>query len=222
MVSRTRTPVARSTRSLSDSRCWTLKAPMTLMPAAISSSTSCHRFRFRLPGTLVCASSSTTATSGLRARMASTSISSTWTPRYSMLRRGTTSRPSMSAAVSSATVRLHEADHHVDPALAQRVGLLQHPVGLPHPRCEADVQLEPSALPLAHQGQELVRPLLWAVADGGHGVRMADLPPRSGAPNCRSRARLRTSTFTRGSPRTNRSRRSSCDSTRARTRSSLT
>ena len=37
---------------------------------------SCHRLALRLPGTLVWASSSTSATSGRRARMASTSISS--------------------------------------------------------------------------------------------------------------------------------------------------
>ena len=39
-VSRTTTPVARSTRSFRLSRCWMLRAPITLMPASSSSSTS--------------------------------------------------------------------------------------------------------------------------------------------------------------------------------------
>ena len=60
-VSRCRTPVIRSTSSLSDSRCWMLMVVMTSMPAASSSSTSWARFSCRLPGTLVCASSSTKA-----------------------------------------------------------------------------------------------------------------------------------------------------------------
>ena len=70
------TPVIRSTTSLSDSRCWMLTVEITSMPAASSSSTSCQRFSLREPGTLVWASSSTSATSGRRARTASTSISS--------------------------------------------------------------------------------------------------------------------------------------------------
>ena len=37
---------------------------MTSMPASSSSSTSCHRFSLRDPGTFVWASSSTSATSG--------------------------------------------------------------------------------------------------------------------------------------------------------------
>ena len=76
IVSRCLTPVMRSTTSLSDSRCWMLSVEMTSMPAASSSSTSCQRFALREPGTLVWASSSTSACAGLRARMASTSISS--------------------------------------------------------------------------------------------------------------------------------------------------
>ena len=74
---------------------------ITSMPAASSSSTSCHRFSLREPGTFVCASSSTSATFGRRARSASTSISSKDEPRYSMRRRGTTSRSSICAAVFS-------------------------------------------------------------------------------------------------------------------------
>ena len=53
-----------------------LTVEMTSMPASSSSNTSWYRFSFRLPGTLVCASSSTNATFGCRASAASTSISS--------------------------------------------------------------------------------------------------------------------------------------------------
>ena len=63
-------------------------------------STSSHRFSWRDPGTLVWASSSTRATSGRRAMIASTSISSNVVPRYSMCARGTTSRPTSCAQSS--------------------------------------------------------------------------------------------------------------------------
>ena len=56
---------------------------ITVMPASSSASTSSQRFSCREPGTFVCASSSTSATSGRRARIASTSISSNVVPRYS-------------------------------------------------------------------------------------------------------------------------------------------
>ena len=65
---------------------------MTLVPWSSSQITSSHRLARWEPGTLACASSSTMATSGSRRTMASTSISSSVTPRYSMRRRGTTSR----------------------------------------------------------------------------------------------------------------------------------
>ena len=74
---------------------------MTWIPSARISWTSWYRFGFRLPGTLVCASSSMRATWGFRARTASRSISSRTTPRYSWRRRGTTSSPSISFAVSA-------------------------------------------------------------------------------------------------------------------------
>ena len=81
IVSRCLMPVICSTTSLSDSRCWMLSVEMTSIPASSSSSTSCQRFSLREPGTFVCASSSTSATSGRRARTASTSISSNVVPR---------------------------------------------------------------------------------------------------------------------------------------------
>src|SRR3989339_831943 len=74
---------------------------MTWIPSARMSWTSWYRLGFRFPGTLVCASSSMRATWGFRARTASRSISSRTTPRYSWRRRGTTSRPSISFAVSA-------------------------------------------------------------------------------------------------------------------------
>ena len=58
-----------------------LTVVMTSMPAASSSSTSCGPLWWRLPGTFVCASSSTKATAGLRASTASTSISGNVVPR---------------------------------------------------------------------------------------------------------------------------------------------
>ena len=80
-VSRWGTPVIFSTTSLTDSRCWMLTVVMTSIPAASSSSMSCQRLSLRDPGTLVWASSSTSATFGRRARTASTSISSNRVPR---------------------------------------------------------------------------------------------------------------------------------------------
>ncbi len=74
-VSRCGTPVICSTTSLSDSRCWMLTVVRTVMPASSSSSMSCQRLALREPGTLVWASSSTSTTSGARARTASRSIS---------------------------------------------------------------------------------------------------------------------------------------------------
>jgi hypothetical protein len=80
-VSRCRTPVIRSISSLSDSRCWMLTVVITSMPAARITSTSSARFSRVLPGTLLCASSSTHTTAGLRASTASVSISVNSAPR---------------------------------------------------------------------------------------------------------------------------------------------
>ena len=99
-VSRTATPVMRDTTSARLSRCWMLSAVQTSMPASSSSSTSCQRLGCRLSGALVCASSSTTTSLGLRASAASMSNSSRILPRYSILRRGRISRPSIRASVS--------------------------------------------------------------------------------------------------------------------------
>jgi len=71
---------------------------ITSIPAFSSSSMSCQRFSLRLPGTLVCAISSISATSGRRASTASRSISVKLAPRWSRIRRGTVSMlPSISS-----------------------------------------------------------------------------------------------------------------------------
>ena len=72
---------------------------ITSIPASSSSSTSCHRFSFRLPGMFEWASSSMSATLGARARIASTSISSKLVSRYAMRRRGITSRSRICSSV---------------------------------------------------------------------------------------------------------------------------
>ena len=114
MVSRTATPVARSTRSLRLSRCCTLKAPMTLMPASSSSlhvlvalAVAAARGRWCGPARrprrpAACARAPRRGPSPPRR-----------TPRYSTPRRGTTSSPSTSACGLRAAVRLDEAQHHV-------------------------------------------------------------------------------------------------------------
>ncbi|MCY1531646.1 hypothetical protein D9M68_668770 [compost metagenome] len=80
-VSCTRTPVMAPTVPLRLSRCCTLSADHTSMPAASSSCTSCQRLAWREPGALVWASSSTSSTAGLRARAASRSNSASVRPR---------------------------------------------------------------------------------------------------------------------------------------------
>ena len=176
-VSRTLMPVTRSMRSLRLSRCCTLKAQITLMPAARISWMSSWRLRWREPGTLVWATSSTTATCGRRASTASRSISSTVTPRYSIRRRGTTSRPSMRAAVSARPWVSMKPEHDVHAALLEPVRLVQHAVRLAHARRGADVDLEPAALGPLDQLEEVLRPRPRHVSDDApSGVRMHRQP----------------------------------------------
>ena len=115
---------------------------MTVIPASSSSSTSCQRFSLREPGTFVCASSSTSATSGLRASTASTSISSNVAPRYSMAARGTTSRSPICARGLRATVGLDDADDDVGAAVVAPPALAEHRVGLADARRRAEVDAE--------------------------------------------------------------------------------
>ena len=70
------------------------------------------------------------ATWGFRARMASTSISSTAMPWYSWRRRGTTSRPSSQLGDIGPAVRFEKPDDDVDAVALQPVAFLEHLVGL--------------------------------------------------------------------------------------------
>ena len=170
--SRCGTPVIFSTTSLSDSRCWMLTVEMTSMPAASSSSMSCQRFSFRDPGTLVCASSSTRATCGRRARTASTSISvkdgtavGELAPRRH-LQAGRAGRPCAGVHVSRRSRRRRRcrARHDGDPRRASRRS------------CRPRVR--PRGRPVASRGR-----------------------PHRQRPAAASSARLSSSTLTRGSPR---------------------
>ena len=136
IVSRCLIPVICSTTSLSDSRCWTFRVEMTVIPASSSSATSCQRFSFREPGTFVCASSSTSATSGRRASSASTSISSSVVPRYSSRRGGTRSRSPISARGLFTAVCLDDSDHDIGAAAPAPMGFPEHRERLADPRVQ--------------------------------------------------------------------------------------
>ncbi len=128
--------------SLSDSRCWMLSVEITSMPASSSCSTSCQRFSLREPGALVWAYSSTSTTSGRRARMASTSISCSTVSRYSTSRRGITSRSRDLLGGLDAAVGLDDPDHDVGAALGAADALAEHLVRLADAgrRTEVDAQ----------------------------------------------------------------------------------
>src|ERR1039458_6205170 len=98
-VSRTVMPVRLCTLGVMLSTCWMFSVESTSISASRSCSTSWKRLACRLPSMLVCASSSISTTSGLRARIASTSISSNSVPLYSSSLRGTCSSCSASSAV---------------------------------------------------------------------------------------------------------------------------
>ena len=99
-VSCTRMPVMAPTTSFRLSRCCTLSVEYTLMPWASSSSTSCQRLGWREPGTLECASSSTSTSAGWRASAASRSNSGKVRPRCSTRRGSSAGSPVASACVS--------------------------------------------------------------------------------------------------------------------------
>ena len=189
-VSRCRTPVIRSTSSLSDSRCWMLTVVMTSMPARRISSTSAARLACRLPGTLVWASSSTSTTAGARAMIASVSISVNSTPRWP-------------------TVAPRHDLEALEPGLGVRA-----PVGLdvrrPRRRCRAPAAGAPrraSRRSCRRRARRRGRP--WQPA----APRRAPSGPIHGTQSRRGRrrtARLSASTSTRGSPRKPRSRPSVC------------
>ena len=127
-----------------------LTVEITSMPASRSSSTSCQRFSFREPGTLVCANSSTSAISGLRASTASRSISSKAAPRYVTGLRGDVLQAVEQGGGQRAPVRLGERHHDVGAALGPAMALAEHGVGLADPGrgSEVDPQV-PASRPAA-------------------------------------------------------------------------
>ena len=145
----TSSPVADFTTSWTPSRCWTLTAVMTEIPAARRSSTSCHRFSFLPPGAFVCASSSTTATSGFLAITASRSISS----RIGPLVGSRLPRDDLEVADPGGRLRpavgLDETDDDVDAPGAHRVRVVEHPVRLADARRLPEVDLQVPALRVA-------------------------------------------------------------------------
>ena len=96
---------------------------MTSMPASSSSSTSCQRFSLREPGTLVCASSSTSATCGPAGEhRVDVHLLERRAAVLDRAAAGTTSRSPICSAVFGAAVGLDEADDDVGAALARAGG----------------------------------------------------------------------------------------------------
>ena len=123
-------PVSSKIASLRLSRCWTLTVEMTSMPASSTSSMSCQRFSFRIPGAFVCASSSISASSGARAdhgvdvhllELERPVLRAQ--PRHDLEPLGERRR-------LGAVVRLEVADHDVLALLLRLPALVEHPVRL--------------------------------------------------------------------------------------------
>ena len=115
------------------------------MPASSSSSTSCQRFSFREPGTFVWASSSTSATSGRRARSASTSISSNAVlPVVDRAARDDLQVADLRARLLAA-VGLDDADDDVGAAIVASTALAEHRERLADARRRAEVDAEDAA-----------------------------------------------------------------------------
>ena len=134
------------------------------------------------------------ATVGRRARMASVSISSTTTPRYSIRRRGHDLEAVEQLEGVRPAVRLDEADDEVRAPLAASMALLEHPVRLADAGRHAQVDAQPAAAAVASDAD--AREHLVA--------RRADVERVAlGIGHCSrpSRSRLSSSTLTRGWPR---------------------
>ena len=161
------------------------------------------RFSCLEPGALVCASSSTIATSGLRAIIASMSISVRVVPRYSMVRRGMTSRSPIFSAVSARPCVSTQADHHVDSLGAQLVRLFQHLVGFPDTGGGADINLQPPFQRLSDQIKKRLGlgalVILHAMCSNAQPYHFSARACAFGGASLSS-ARLRVSTLTPGSP----------------------
>ena len=76
---------------------------------------------------------------------ASVSISSTTTPRYSIRRRGTISRPSSSSSVRGRPCASTKPTTRSVPRSEPAMPLLEHPVGLADAGRHAEVDAEPAA-----------------------------------------------------------------------------
>ena len=134
-----------------------LSVLITLMPAASKSSTSSKRFRVRLPGAFVWASSSTRTTVGARAITAAVSISRN---SHAAILRDERRHGLQVADLRGGFgpgVRLDVADHHVDSAPLEPVTLDEHLEGLAHARARAQVDLELALLLLVDERQEIFR-----------------------------------------------------------------
>ena len=102
------------------------------------------------------ASSSTRQTVGRRARMASTSISRSVTPRYSTTRGGMISRSPICCCGLDAAVGLDQADDDVDALRLEPMPFAEHRVGLADAGRRAQVDLEPAPRLTADQVEELL------------------------------------------------------------------
>ena len=109
---------------------------------------------------LVWASSSTSTTAGLRARMASRSISSKMVPLYSSFFRGTVSSFCGQFNHALAAVGLDDADDDIFAAALAPDGLAQHAVGLSHAGRVSQKQFERAAF---FFWRGFFKPLLWSL-----------------------------------------------------------
>src|SRR5580704_1964806 len=114
----------------------------------------------------VWASSSTSTTCGLRARMASTSISSKIVDLYSSFLRGT-----VSSREESSTIGLRHADHDFFAAARTPHAFTQHGVRLSHARCVAQKQLE-HRRPLCRI--TFLKPLFWSLRHRRYSPRRSE------------------------------------------------
>ena len=192
-------PVIWVTTSLRLSRCWTLTVEITVMPASRSSSTSCQRLGFLLPGVLVWASSSTSTTCGWRARTASTSSSAKpGAAVVDVARRDDLDAVEQLRGLLAAVGFDHRGDH-VGAALQPAVGLAEHRERLADAGSCAEVDAQLSAFgacaatyshahhPPAHQ---LFAGYFWSSSRLSFehvDRRLADEAQRSGRRCCRRR-----------------------------------
>ena len=171
-VSRTRTRVMRWTTSLRLSRCWTFSVVQTSIPAASSSSMSCQRFGWRLPGAFVWAYSSTRMSRGWRSKAASRSNSCTIRPRYGTDRRGRISKPWSSSSVSWRPWVSTRPTMTCRALLARRPRGLKHGIGLPDAGRRPEKDPEAAAPLPVGQGEQCIRRGTRRLGQGHEGLRL--------------------------------------------------